>query len=108
LLTLEKCLKDVKYIEEVTLVELSDKLWKLGTLEKIKEAIKKQTNINSLQIRQLNEENMSGFRDGQIVKYAGTITSIKKKYTKRNTIMAFITVEDLYGNAEIVVFDSIY
>ena len=72
-------------------------------LEKIKEAIKKQTNINSLQIRQLNEENMSGFRDGQIVKYAGTITSIKK-----NTIMAFITVEDLYGNAEIVVFDSIY
>ncbi len=77
-------------------------------LEKIKEAIKKQTNINSLQIRQLNEENMSGFRDGQIVKYAGTITSIKKKYTKRNTIMAFITVEDLYGNAEIVVFDSIY
>ena len=39
MLTLEECLKDVKYIEEVTLVELSDKLWELGTLEKIKEEV---------------------------------------------------------------------
>ena len=44
----------------------------------------------------------------ETVKYAGTITAIKKKYTKRNTIMAFVTVEDLYGSAEIVVFDSVY
>lgn len=77
-------------------------------LEKIKEAIAKQTNINSMQIKDLNDENASNFKDGQNVKYAGTITSIKKKYTKRNTIMAFVTVEDLYGSAEIVVFDSIY
>lgn len=77
-------------------------------LEKIKEEIKKQTNINSIQIKDLNGENSSGFKDGQNVKYAGTITNIKKKYTKRNTIMAFITVEDLYGNTEIVVFDSTY
>ena len=77
-------------------------------LEKISEAIKKQTNINSIQIRDLNGENIAGFKDGQTVKYAGTITSIKKKYTKRNTIMAFVTVEDLYGNAELVIFDSVY
>ena len=77
-------------------------------LEKIKEAIAKQTNINSMQIKDLNDENTSNFKDGQYVKYAGTITNIKKKYTKRNTIMAFVTVEDLYGSAEIVVFDSIY
>ncbi len=77
-------------------------------LEKIKEEIKRQTNINSIQIKDLNEENISGFKDGQIVKYAGTITSIKKKYTKKNTIMAFVTVEDLYGNIEIVIFDSVY
>ena len=77
-------------------------------LEKIKDSIKKQTNINSIQIKELNGENTAGFKDNQIVKYAGTITSIKKKYTKRNTIMAFVTVEDLYGNAEIVIFDSVY
>ena len=77
-------------------------------LEKIKDAIQRQTNINSIQIKDLNGENAGKFKDGQNVKYAGTITSVKKKYTKRNTIMAFVTVEDLYGSAEIVVFDSVF
>ena len=77
-------------------------------LEKIRESIKRQTNINSIQIKDLNGENAANFKDGQTVKYAGTITSIKKKYTKRNTIMAFITVEDLFGSAEMVIFDSVY
>lgn len=36
------------------------------------------------------------------------LLGIKKKYTKRNTIMAFVTVEDLYGSIELVVFDSVY
>ena len=77
-------------------------------LEKFKDAIQRQTNINSIQIKDLNVENAGKFKDGQNVKYAGTITSVKKKYTKRNTIMAFVTVEDLYGSAEIVVFDSVF
>ena len=77
-------------------------------LEKFKDAIQIQTNINSIQIKDLNGENAGKFKDGQNVKYAGTITSVKKKYTKRNTIMAFVTVEDLYGSAEIVVFDSVF
>ena len=47
-------------------------------------------------------------KDGKQVKYAGIITSVKKKYTKNNTIMAFVTVEDLYGSTEIIVFDSCY
>ena len=46
--------------------------------------------------------------DGKPVKYIGVINSIKKKYTKRNTLMAFMTVEDLYGSTEIIVFDSCY
>ena len=77
-------------------------------LEKYRESILKQTNINSMQIKELNGENNLNFRDNQTVRYAGTITSIKKKYTKRNTIMAFITLEDLYGNVELIVFDSVY
>ncbi len=81
-------------------------------LDKIRDEIKRKTNIDSLQIKSIQDEIMengkSKFSDGQNVKYAGTITSIKKKYTKRNTIMAFVTVEDLYGSIEIVVFDSVY
>ena len=52
--------------------------------------------------------NVNKFKDGQQVKYAGIITSIKKKYTKNNKIMAFVTIEDLYGSAEIIVFENAY
>ena len=48
------------------------------------------------------------FTDGQKVKYIGIINTIKKKYTKNNKIMAFISVEDLYGTAEILVFENAY
>ena len=78
-------------------------------LDSIRESIIKNTNINSLDLKKIGDnEEESNFKDGQFVKYAGTITSIKKKYTKKNTIMAFVTVEDLYGSAEIIIFDSVY
>ena len=73
-------------------------------LEKLKEQIMHLTNINTIQLSQINEE--SKLTDGQRVKYAGIITSIKKKYTKNNKIMAFITIEDLYGTAEIIAFEN--
>ena len=62
----------------------------------------------------LSEENIQmqnekpKYHDGQNVKYAGIITSIKKKYTKNNKIMAFVTIEDLYGTAEVIVFENAY
>ena len=85
-------------------------------LENLRHQIELQTNINTFQMRQLEksqeeEENIETppeFQDGQTVKYAGIITSVKKKYTKNNTIMAFVTIEDLYGAAEIIVFESCY
>ena len=76
-------------------------------LQKLKEKIQKNATINTLQMLQMNEEN-SLEQDGKQVKYVGIINSIKKKYTKRNTLMAFMTVEDLYGSTEIIVFDSCY
>lgn len=76
-------------------------------LDKIKENIQKVSTINTLQMLQMSEEgNLS--EDGKQVKYIGIINSVKKKYTKRNTLMAFMTVEDLYGSTEIIVFDSCY
>lgn len=58
--------------------------------------------------KQCNGANKLKYKDGQNVRYAGIITSIKKKYTKNNKIMAFVTVEDLYGATEIIVFESAY
>lgn len=76
-------------------------------LAKLQEKIKANTNINTLQMLNMKEENDFS-KDGKPVKYAGIITSVKKKYTKNNTIMAFVTVEDLYGSTEIIVFDGCY
>ena len=72
-------------------------------LEKIREQIIATTNISSLQMHEIDETN-----DGRQVKIAGIITSVKKKYTKNNKIMAFVTIEDLYGSVEIIVFESTY
>ena len=89
-------------------------------LEKIKEQLKQQTNINTKELHKIDEQmssqsNEEGivkeklkYKDGQQVRYAGIITSIKKKYTKSNKIMAFITIEDLYGTAEIIAFENAY
>ena len=89
-------------------------------LEKIKEQLKQETNINTKELHKIDEQmssqsNEEGivkeklkYKDGQQVRYAGIITSIKKKYTKNNKIMAFITIEDLYGTAEIIAFENAY
>ena len=76
-------------------------------LEKMQERIRANTNINTLQMINIKEENDLS-KDGKSIKYAGIITSVKKKYTKNNTIMAFVTVEDLYGATEIIVFENCY
>ena len=34
--------------------------------------------------------------------------SVKKKITKNNTLMAFVTLDDLYGSFETIVFESVY
>ena len=82
-------------------------------LEKIREQIMQATNINTMQMKEIKEEldstgNTTKYKDGQNIKYAGIISSIKKKYTKSNKLMAFVSIEDLYGTAEIIVFESVY
>ena len=76
-------------------------------LEKLRSKIENISTINTLKMLQMKEENNLSL-DGKQVKYIGVINSIKKKYTKKNTLMAFMSVEDLYGTTEIIVFDSCY
>ena len=97
-------------------------------LEKLKEEIERQITISSKDIMQLNSntnsienevnmpeielqnqyETTPKYKDGQEVTFAGIITAIKKKFTKTNKIMAFITVEDLYGQVEVITFENAY
>jgi DNA polymerase-3 subunit alpha len=47
--------------------------------------------------------------DGQEVKYGGLITAKSVKYTKKDgKPMCFLTVEDMYGSVEIIVFAQLY
>lgn len=71
-----------------------------------------QTTINTYQIKKIKEDieetGMAKYEDNQMVKYAGIITSVKKKYTKTNKLMAFVTVEDMYGTTEVIIFENCY
>lgn len=82
-------------------------------LDKIRKAIEKQANISSLDLNKINEEvqeygEAKIFKDGQNVKFVGIISKVNKKFTRKNTTMAFVNLEDFYGNVEIVIFDSAY
>ena len=50
----------------------------------------------------------NNIRDGQRVTIGGIITEKKNKITKNNNMMAFITLEDLYGSVECIVFPATY
>lgn len=47
-------------------------------------------------------------RDGQTVVVGGMISGITMKSTKNSKMMAFITIEDLYGTVEVLVFPNRY
>lgn len=82
-------------------------------LEEYRSTIESNVTINSLTIseydenKSLDEKNYDVF-DGKTVKYAGIIVSKKILNTKSNKLMAFITIEDLYGTVEAVVFPTVY
>lgn len=60
---------------------------------------------------ELNEQgtaNESRLADEQFVRIAGIVTDIKTISTKSNRIMAFVNVEDLYGQMEVIVFPNIF
>ena len=80
-------------------------------LDDVKERLELQTSINSLKIFQIDEnkeiETTSIYKDGQIVIYGGIITYKKLKATRNNEMMAFVSLEDLYGTVELVIFPSI-
>lgn len=54
------------------------------------------------------EEKLDGAKDGDRVVLGGIIVEKKNKITRNNNMMAFITLEDLYGTVECIVFPATY
>ncbi|KEI01870.1 DNA polymerase III subunit alpha [Clostridium botulinum] len=50
------------------------------------------------------EEQNSKIKDGDKVIIGGLITNVTRKITKTNSMMAFITLEDLYSSIEVIIF----
>ena len=50
------------------------------------------------------ETGKENYIDNLNVSFLGVVTSVKKKVTKKDEIMAFCGIEDLFGNIEMIVF----
>ena len=74
--------------------------------------IKSITSVNSDIMLKAHEDIVNGLnseiKDGQKVIIAGMVSSKKTLITKKNQMMAFIDVEDLYGIIEVIVFPKVY
>lgn len=81
-------------------------------LSKYEPVLKKHISASSLDITSNVEDEFgnseSKIHDNQPVIVGGIISSVSIKYTKNNKTMAFITLEDLYGTIEVIVFPNIY
>ena len=51
-----------------------------------------------------SEEEAGRYHDGQWVTVLGMVTGVRKKITKGNSQMAFVTLEDMYGSMTALVF----
>ena len=94
LLAMEKEMTGV-YISGHPLDEYADELSKLE--------------INSRFLSGLAEEEDGGLRyDGQYVRMGGMIIEKRSKATRSGNLMGFITLEDLYGSTESLIFPKVF
>lgn len=77
-------------------------------LERYSDMMEKMISAKSTDFQPDEESGAVRVFDGQKVIVGGMITDKTIKYTKNNKIMAFITIEDLVGTVEIVVFPRDY
>ncbi len=69
----------------------------LGGLEAV---LEKFTNVNALTVKESN--------DGTMVRIGGIVIATKVIKTKKGDLMAFVTLEDMHGSVEIIVFSNLY
>ncbi len=77
-------------------------------LEEYMDVIKKHTNVYTIDFVIDEETNKPKVRDQQEYKVGGIISNKTVKLTRNNQNMAFLTVEDLVGSVEVIVFPRDY
>ncbi|MGN0421251.1 MAG: DNA polymerase III subunit alpha [Lachnospiraceae bacterium] len=77
-------------------------------MEEYEEKWKKNISRTTLDFQLDEETGRTKVHDGAREIVGGIITSKTIKYTKNNQTMAFITLEDLAGSVEVVIFPKVY
>ena len=77
-------------------------------LESYKDFIESRVSAKTSDFYLDEETGLTKVRDGSEVVIGGILADKKIKYTKNDKIMAFLTIEDLYGSMEVVVFPRDY
>lgn len=73
-------------------------------LQEVEKEIKRVSNCDT----NLLEEEKDSYKQGQAVVMAGIISASKKMFTKKGDQMAIMTLEDLYGDIEVLVFPKTF
>ncbi len=77
-------------------------------LESYENRIKRNVTVNSNDFNIDEETDKPRVEDGSTAVIGGMITSKTIKTTRNNSMMAFITLEDLFGNVEVIIFPKDY
>lgn len=77
-------------------------------LEEYEERWRKNVTAATADFLMDEETGATKVRDGERVTVGGMITDKTIKYTRNNQAMAFLTIEDLFGTVEVVVFPRDY
>jgi DNA polymerase-3 subunit alpha len=77
-------------------------------LDAYDQLLKKNATVNTSDFILDEETNRVRVEDGNIETLGGMITSRNLKTTRTNSVMAFVTLEDMFGTVEVIVFPRDY
>lgn len=81
-------------------------------LSRYENIIESVTNTNCNELHELNEQDLNNeninLKDGSQVVIGGIIIKRQNKTTKNNKSMAFLTIEDMFGDIDIIVFPKTF
>ena len=100
-LSLEKAVVGV-YISGHPLEKFTDLMRRMCTAQSTEFVVEEEDGSDEAQ-EQLESE-VQRLRDNEVYVVGGIITDVAVKLTKKNQNMAYVTIEDLYGQIEITVF----
>ncbi|MBS4534790.1 DNA polymerase III subunit alpha [Clostridium sp. D2Q-14] len=113
----EDILPDIREFPERTILSMEKEM--LGIyisghpLSSFENELNIVSTLNTSEIIELNDSTNAGnkdlvHKDGSKIKIGGIILSKKNKITKNNNMMAFATLEDLFGTVELIIFPKVY